>query len=350
MPLQSTVASTAHGVGGRTLTDRLPAQSTPLLANAFAGARNAQRADQPSFIQVPRMWGQAPTDPETADGPPGKRARPSGRSATSVVIAAARAWRALREREKWATTMEAFAKDHQCAGVSMRRYVTYEGDYKEPMRPFLTSDEILSATFAKAPSKRLKDVLSEFRLQHPGSDAPEDFVAFAKTKGVRSFRGVKRMLQLDGKSIKDAAVPGAAAQGNLARPTEHDGRVIGSKSRAAAEAWHKLAPAVRLKTDPAAFAGHFGTSRAGMQCYVEFDGTYKQRMLELLAAEDGAGPATPTEEPATPPQVAGSTDSQDPRTGEELDFSEWTPADMAALGSALVELGINWTGASADAP
>ena len=158
------------------------------------------------------------------------------------------------------------------------------------------------------------------------------------------------MLQLDGTSIKDAAVPGEAVQDNLVKLTKHDGRVIGSKSRAAAEAWHNLDPAVRLKTDPAAFAGHFGASRAGMQCYVEFDGTYKQQMLDLLAAENGAGPATPTEEPATPPQVAGSTDSQDPRTGEELDFSEWTPADMAALGSALVELGIDWTGASADAP
>ena len=67
MPLQPAVASTAPGVGGRTLPDRLAAQTDTLLAKALAGVRNAQR---PATSVT-----HAPTDPETAEGPPEKRRR-----------------------------------------------------------------------------------------------------------------------------------------------------------------------------------------------------------------------------------------------------------------------------------
>lgn len=200
--------------------------------------------------------------------------------------------------------MDAFAKHHQCSGGSMQRYVTYDGDYKEPMRPFLTGDELLSSAFSEAPSKRLKDVLPEYRLQHPGSSALEHFLAFAKTKGVCKFRGVKRLLHLEGKSIKDGAGPGATMQGNLANLTGHDGRVTRSQCRAAAEAWHNLNPADRGIADPATFAWNFGVTRAGMFYYVELDGTYTRRMLEILGTEGAGGTATPVERPAAAPEVA----------------------------------------------
>jgi hypothetical protein len=224
--------------------------------------------------------------------------------------------------------MDAFAKHHQCTGQSIRRYVTYGGDYKEAMRPYLECGEVLSSASAAAPPPSLAEARKDYLRQHPEPSA-SDFLKFASAKGVRRFSGVNQLISgSEFVSQKPrAAVPGTTPEDNAARLAEHGGRVATSDCRIAAEAWNKLDPKTRAITDRAAFARKFGVTYQGMGRYVEFDGAYTQKMLDILKKESGGASGTSAERP--PASQAGRV-VQDPWIGEEPMHASATQAQNLA--------------------